>query len=518
MKDISLSWPFETPKESEGFSAFCAEGFNNAVYGHVYDGKELACQFPLGALGTGYLGIPGSGKIESVSIYNDLVPPMNWNKDWLFVKTGNLKEGLSASSKQIWGHFPVLDTKAQFHAIPAQVGIRMFSPFVLGDEKISGMPAVAFEIQLKNISKLETIFDLEFQFPPAEKKLTSSALVLSNPSQIFSDSKGSVSFHLAPGESKIVRGVFAWHASLWRDSSNEAHVNQYEKLYPNAEKTAKELLKKFDSILSRILAGQSEIYSDPKLPNWLKDSLVQSLYSLPKNSVWLAKTRKDEWWSEENGWFEHSESHRGCPITETMVCRMHGHFPMLFFYPQLEETALRAFRHFQLEDGEIAFSFGGPTSMRDPRYHCQHPLDAGYYVQQILRYFQRTGDKQAFAKYYESLKKAIRYQYSLDDDNDGLVNDQPHVLPGELWPANQFYDLWPWWGTSVYVAGVWLSTLKAGVQASRIVSDLDFELECRAAFTKGKEAFDTLLWSGDTTKCGPIPKRRKVVTFLSVTS
>ena len=93
------------------------------------------------------------------------------------------------------------------------------------------------------------------------------------------------------------------------------------------------------------------------LPNWLRDALVQGLYSLSKNTVWIAKTRADEWW-DDTGWFTHNESHTGCPITETMVCRMHGHMPALFFYPELERTALEAFRHFQILDGEIPFSYG----------------------------------------------------------------------------------------------------------------------------------------------------------------
>ena len=37
-------------------------------------------------------------------------------------------------------------------------------------------------------------------------------------------------------------------------------------------------------------------------------------------------------------------------IRLTVVCRMHGHFPLLFFFPELELTSLEAFRHYQLGD------------------------------------------------------------------------------------------------------------------------------------------------------------------------
>ena len=76
-----------------------------------------------------------------------------------------------------------------------------------------------------------------------------------------------------------------------------------------------------------------------------------------------------------------------------MVCRMHGHFPALLFFPELEYSTLNAFKHFQISDGEIPFSYGGSTSMRDPRYHCQHTCGSGEYAQMIYRYYLRTGDE-----------------------------------------------------------------------------------------------------------------------------
>ena len=71
------------------------------------------------------------------------------------------------------------------------------------------------------------------------------------------------------------------------------------------------------------------------------------------------------------------------------------------------------------------------TSMRDPRYHCQHPLNSGQYAQLVHRLYLRTGDPGQLRRFYGSVRSAIRYQYSLDDDGCGLVHDQPHVRPGE---------------------------------------------------------------------------------------
>ena len=263
-------------------------------------------------------------------------------------------------------------------------------------------------------------------------------------------------------------------------------MHQYAARYANAAAVADDALARFDSLLTRVLAWQSAIYR-VDLPAWLRDALVQGLYSLSKNTVWIAKTRQDEWW-DDAGWFTQNESHTGCPITETMVCRMHGHMPALVFLsPSWSARRWKPFRHFQiLRRRDSHFLMAWSTSMRDPRYHCQHPLNSGQYAQMIYRLYLRSGDHDLLAHFYDSAKRAIRYQFSLDDDDDGLVNDQAHVSPGELWPANQFYDIWPWWGTSAYVAGTWLATLSCGAAMATAMNDSDFAAECADWLARGE--------------------------------
>lgn len=79
-------------------------------------------------------------------------------------------------------------------------------------------------------------------------------------------------------------------------------------------------------------------------------------------------------------------------------------FALLFFFPELEETTLDGFRHYQLGSGEIPFAFGIPTSMRDPRYTCQHPLNSGEYVQMVYQLYLRTGNRNRLARFYDSLQ------------------------------------------------------------------------------------------------------------------
>lgn len=491
-------YPFDSSGSRNVWTTIAADGFAQPLPGVVYDGAALDGGVPLGGLGTGYFTLEGTGKIGFCSIYNDIVPPRKDNTEFLTVRAGNLALPLSTASIAYWGHYPVADLAAQFSELPLRIGIRAFSPLIPGDAASSNIPAALFEVELRNdgAEVLDVTLSITPPAPPLGKEhqaaLLGDEVVLQTGAKRL---RGDITMTIAPGASARARFVFAWHCPNWRDSGGEAHVHRYGQRYADAPDAAHDALARFDELLRRVLAWQNVIYT-ADLPAWLRDALVQGLYSLAKNTVWIARTRKDEWWGED-GWFTHSESHTGCPITETMVCRMHGHFPALFFFPELEATTLEAFRHFQIADGEVPFSYGVSSSMRDPRYHCQHPLNSGQYAQIIYRLYLRTGDRQLLARFYDSARRAIRYQYTLDDEGDGLVNDQAHVSVGENFPANQFYDIWPWWGTSAYVAGTWLATLACGMALAEEMDDVAFAEECNDWLRRGLVAYNDLLWNGE---------------------
>lgn len=482
-----------------------ADGFAADVPGYVYDGGALASGVPLGGLGTGYFTLEGNGQIGTSSIFGDLVPPKRIFADWLTIESGTRAIPLSAARIQYWGHFPVVDLIAELPELPVRLGLRAFAPFIPGDAAVSNTPAAVFEIEIFNAGDAELPLRLRLQFPAPPKSAT---FAVRGEGVVESAGAWHIDLMLAANTPRRIRFAVGWSLPSWRDSGSELHVNRYAQRFENAAKAAEFALENASQLERRICAWQAAIYRSD-LPGWLADALVQGLYSLAKNSVWIARTRADEWWGE-NGWFTHSESHTGCPIVETMVCRIHGHFPLLWFFPELEETTLAAFRHFQIADGEVPFAFGMPTSMRDPRYHCQHPLNSGQYVQLVHRLYLRTGDREQLRGFYDSVRRAVRYQYSLDDDKCGLVHDQPHVRPGEAWPANQFYDVWPWEGTSSYVAGTWLATLASAHELAQACGDNNFARECAERLAQAQRSFEERLWNGRYYRLWSNPAQERV--------
>jgi uncharacterized protein (DUF608 family) len=507
-------WPFDASVPANQWTAIKADGFPTPVVGYVYEDRRLESGVPLGGLGTGYFTLEGDGKLGFCSIFNDLVPPRKVFADWLVIEAGTRRMPLSVAQIQYWGHYPVADLYARFNELPLEIGIRAFTPFIVGDAAASNTPVALFELEVRNASDAPSPFVLHLDFPVdlaeshkvkgAELAVRGEGIVDIDPQQ----GRYCLSVEVPAHDARRVRFAVGWYAPVWRDSGSEPRFNRYSQRFRNAADVAAFGLANHTKLLRRVLAWQHEIYRTD-LADWLRDSLVQGLYSLAKNSVWIARTRKDDWWGE-NGWFTHSESHTGCPIVETMVCRMHGHFALLFFFPELEETTLDAFRHYQIGSGEIPFAFGSPTSMRDPRYTCQHPLNSGEYVQMVYQLYLRTGNRSQLSKFYDSCKHAVQFQCTLDDDDCGLVHDQSHALPTEAWPANQFYDIWPWQGTSSYVAGIWLATLSAAAEMANVMGDRKFAADCRSRLSKAQSAFEENLWNGSYYRLWNDRKQKKV--------
>ncbi len=536
------------------FQSFAAPGLREKATGVVFADGAADCGVPLGGLGTGYLELRSDGTLGASTQFNTFLTPHLFDSAALAIAVGDQVRLLALSSQgaakgarsvRYWGHYPVADVTFGLD-LPLEIWLRAFTPFVPGDAAASNIPGAVLAVHLCNRDSetVECRVGFSFRGPPAEEGETylrqslsgkdgglrgavvrhsheqsyalgvlqgdtvhvGSALgaddapwraltgELPQPDDHDAGTTVAADLTLEPGVTKTLYFVLAWYYPTFRDSGGHPHFHQYSFRFQDAADVAGYLADNHANLLGRTLAWQDVIYGSD-LPGWLKDALVNGLYSLGKNTLWIRSPRPDDWWGEE-GLFTHSESFTGCPITETMVCRFHGHFPALLLFSELELTTLRNFAHFQLKSGEIPFSFGRLVNMYRPQYYCQHPLDSAQYVQLVYRYFVRTGDKSALQELYPFVKDATGFCKRLDTDGDGLVNDHPHARPGEIWPANQFYDIWPWFGTSAYVAGIWLATLRCGEAMAIEMEDPEFAADCRVWFERGMKAYEEKLWNG----------------------
>jgi uncharacterized protein (DUF608 family) len=541
---------FDAPADAKKLQSFRVEGLKNPACGTVYPAEGLEQGgMPLGGLGTGYLCLDPSGRLGKTSIFNRFPAPIVLNQPFLFLALGDRRLTLATPKNGVgdvkalryFGHFPVADVIYELDA-PVKVELRAFSPFILGDSAECNTPAAFFEVRLTNTSDQPLNAAVSFapggfpkgdaeafdaggwngiqvkhkpieNLPPgvqhsyalAAERMPSRRFqylregkAMDTLPKVLEPSGGdwglSVTCDLKPGERASQRFILAWHQRYLREASGRVETHQYAKRFSDAKAAAAYAVGKREEWLRRILAQQDVLYGSD-LPDWLKEELVNVPYTLAKNSTWIAKTRPDDWWGDE-GLFLVNESFSTCSVSETMPCRFFGHWPALFFFPELELTTLKAIRHFQLRGGQPPFCFGLGLAIRDPRYHCQHTCGAGEYAQMIYRYYLRTGDAAFLKDFWESARDSLNFMLWLDRDGDGLVEDHPHVFGSEGFPGNNPLDQWPWYGPSSYTAGKGLGALVCGIKMAELMKDRKQAAAWRTALKKGQKAYDEKLWMG----------------------
>ncbi|NLV44587.1 MAG: hypothetical protein GXY07_08820 [Candidatus Hydrogenedentes bacterium] len=522
---------FDASADAGALQCFAVEGLNTPACGTVYGaGVLVEGGMPLGGIGTGYVCFDPEGRLGKCSIFNHYPAPMVLGKPFLSLTTEEKTYSVAtpldgvgdAKAVHYFGHFPVAEARYELD-VPLRVEVRAYSPFLPGDAAESNTPAAVFEVFVTNLADAARSVTLSFSpegFPGGEAtpfaegvwqgiQLTHAPLqrlpewirhtwavaveggVVENTETGI---RASATLDMAPGERKSATFILAWHQPWLRESSGRVEKHFYAGRFEDARAVAMRASERREDWLRRILSYQSALYGED-LPDWMKETLITAPYALTKNSLWIARQRPDDWWGDE-GLFLVNESFSTCSITETMPCRFFGHWPALFFFPELELTTLKAIRHFQLRGGEPPFCLGLAFGIRDARYHCQHTCGAGEYAQIIYRYYLRTGDKAFFDDFYDSARDSVNFMMSLDKDGDGLVEDHVHAIPGETFPANNPMDNWPWYGASSYTAGKGLGALVCGIKMADLAGDEAQAAQWRDTLTRGQRAYEDKLWTG----------------------
>ncbi len=522
---------FDVPADRAKLQTFAVEGLTNPAKATVYpDGVLEQGGMPLGGLGTGYLCLDTSGRIGKCSIFNRLPAPMMLNQPCLYLTLGGRKLTLATPADgqgdvkavRYFGHFPVADVAFDLDA-PVAAELRAYSPFLPGDAVESSTPAAVFVLRLTNTSPQAQTVVATFapggfpggQAEPFAAGNWSGVQVTHDPveglpggfrhSYALAAESGKVEDGAAaavaaertiePGRSVTVRFVLAWYQPRLREGSGRIEMHQYGRRFADAKAVAARAAERHAEWLRRVLAWQDVLYGSD-LPDWLQEELVNVPSTLAKNSVWLARTRPDDWWGDE-GLFLVNESFATCALTDTMPCRFFGHWVALFFFPELERTTLEAIRYFQLRGGQPPFCMGLGFAIRDPRYHCQHTCGSGEYAQMIYRYYLRTGDEKFLRDFWPSARDALGFMLWLDRDGDGLVEDHPHTVEGQGFPANNPLDCWPWFGASSYTAGKGLAALVCGIRMAELTGDAKQAEAWRKVLEQGRRSYEEKLWTGE---------------------
>ena len=323
------------------------------------------------------------------------------------------------------------------------------------------------------------------------------ATALPVPDAQDSGTSAAVDFSLAPGEEKTIRFVLAWYAPEIRGSGPEsvmptAYTAMYGTRYPDAPSVARFLAENHVSLLNRIIAWQQEVYDTKSLPGWASDSLINNLYLLTENSIWVQPRPSENWNKPEDGDFYLYESPRTCPAVDTTPCSAVGNLPVMYLFPDCVKSSLRALKGKQFANGRIPTFSGWINNLNYPVQYKQGITEFANYIIMLHGYWLVTKDDEFLREFYESAKTfaKVNFNYCPEYGLDQLVV----AAPGE---TEWFEASAPGWrGYVNHGGGLRMVAAEMMREWAEKMGDSEYVKELDVLLKAGAAALEKHLWTG----------------------
>lgn len=279
----------------------------------------------------------------------------------------------------------------------------------------------------------------------------------------------SVKCKLKPKSKITIPLIMAWSFPL----CYEGHA------YNNYFRNAREVIR-------YVHANQKELYQKTqsfanglkglKISAWLKDALLNNLYTFFSSTIWTKKMK-----------FAFVESPKACPLAETLDVRFYSSIALALLFPQLELRALLQAAEAQRADGYIMHDLGR-WRLDAPSISTNRLLWKDLNSKFILmayRNYRWTNDTGYLKKLFPFVKKAFYWIIATDSNKDSLPDNEG---------ADHTFDLWDCFGASAYTASIFLAAALAYTKIGALMEDKDAERIASDYFHKGKINFEKKLW------------------------
>ncbi len=286
---------------------------------------------------------------------------------------------------------------------------------------------------------------------------------------------------LKPGEKKTCTFVLAWYMPHMIDEKGNDQGVYYTNLFSSASGVAHVAMNSRTELRSKTVR-LSELMLKSSLPEWLSKKLINDMFPILTCSVFT-----------KSGHFSINEAPTGMMgCLGTMDQRLACNVIYTNFFRELDKRELLDFAKNQGKDGSISHDLGS-GSFELPEYGGSWSDLASSFTIQVYKHYLYTGDETFFNEMYPRVKRAVAWQQTIDYDKNGI----PDVGAGN----GTTYDTYHWYGTSSFVASLWLAQLKACIHMAKMRGDSAFLEECELMFKRAQQSMINELWT-DKYPCG----------------
>ncbi len=312
---------------------------------------------------------------------------------------------------------------------------------------------------------------------------------------------------LAPGESKIMPFIIAWDFPVVAFGGGTQWWKKYTEYFgrdsDNSFDVAAEALNNYSEWEQAVLKWMNPFITNTNLPDWLKCSAFNELYYNQFGGVFYESGLK----SGHDHEFKslHEDDHKHFVVecqayfnADTLDVRYYSTLVFARFWPEIERDTLRCFADaiiYQNYDrpgppGVAPHHAGNPDS-GDPYFQFVLPWN-GYYwkdhpskfILQCWRYYYLYRDRDFLNYVWPACEATYEFLKTTDSDGDFLPNNEG---------ADQTYDTWGLYGTSLLCGGLWVAALEAMQKMAQVMDD-PISTEVDDWLTSAKLNLDSELW------------------------
>ena len=348
------------------------------------------------------------------------------------------------------------------------------------------------------------------------KSWAQAATQLPKPDPSDTGISAAAAFSLRPGEKRAIRFVLAWRLSEWQGGAyneikhfdetwreNEFTLSrfartdrtryepQYTLQYGSALEVVEQLSKEHESLLSRIVRWQQEVFAAEELPVWLRSALINNLALFAEDSLWAAPHGELSEWAAPLGAFQMTECPRTCAIVGCIASNYYGDLPIAYFFPELERQILRGYAAYVRPDGAVPFLYP-PKDFTKAAYEWQIGLNGACFADLVHRLWLRTGDDSVVEEFYPIVKKNTEFTVNLASGEHGIISFHREGTGQEWWEHT------PVFGMVTHLAGVRMAQLRFARAMALQASDKPFADQCEAWLQEASKLTEEYLWNEKT--------------------
>jgi non-lysosomal glucosylceramidase len=286
---------------------------------------------------------------------------------------------------------------------------------------------------------------------------------------------------LKSGETKAITFILAWYLPN-RPFLTENPGNYYATLYRSADDVAEKVAGRLEDDWRTMIQWQM-VMRDNSLPDWLQDSLINSVATMYKTGMRFRDGRWRQWESFS------------CADVDPGHIDLYDALPYMFFYPELRKQILLRFASVQHSDGfipEELMTGGVPKSVKPAVGPLDEPggRDMGdsttVFMLGIWQYYLWTGDRSFLDSMWPHVLSAALWQ---------IERSKAYGLPKYLQTT---YDLFQFDRKTLvsYNAILHLASMLAAEKVAQIENHPESAKMFRAAFDTGQRSLDQDLWTG----------------------